>query len=387
MSPKGVDAAAIEAIGAGFSAGPAARRSQRPRSSSVGLHARLRSRANWLMRSPTARRAFIERVDVSAHEGIHPHVGAIDVVPVVYLYARSARRRLRRGAHGRRPDRATHRHAGLPLRRTRRRPRARRAAHRRHQGPDRAHRQRRAPPGLRPDDELHPTAGATLVSARPPMVAFNVDLADGRVARPRQGDRGRAARVRRRTARRARDRPLARRSRTAPRSRATSTTRSTSRSPRSSRFVRARAAVENRPSWSASRRGRVRRLPRRRPDPRLRSRPSRSSKPRSAMTSPYDATLGKLTAVAQTKKKRQTKHRGTRPERSSRAAARAVRPSAPRHASRQPSVAAQQSRARERERRLGERDSSAPAFAAAVFLRRPDPLPAAAASAPSSSRS
>ncbi|MGK2877329.1 MAG: hypothetical protein ACSLFF_01935, partial [Solirubrobacterales bacterium] len=26
-----------------------------------------------------------ELVDVSAHEGIHPHVGAIDVVPVVYL--------------------------------------------------------------------------------------------------------------------------------------------------------------------------------------------------------------------------------------------------------------------------------------------------------------
>src|SRR5919201_5936234 len=33
----------------------------------------------------TGAREVIERVDLNRHEGVHPHVGALDVMPVVYL--------------------------------------------------------------------------------------------------------------------------------------------------------------------------------------------------------------------------------------------------------------------------------------------------------------
>ena len=61
-----------------------------------------------------------------AQRGQHPHVGAIDVVPLVYLDASSARRRLRGGARARRPDRRGAGGAGVPLRRATRRLRVRR---------------------------------------------------------------------------------------------------------------------------------------------------------------------------------------------------------------------------------------------------------------------
>ena len=67
--------------------------------------------------------------------------------------------------------------AGLPLRRARRRPHARRAAPRRAGG---ARARGIAAGELRPDfgpARAHPTAGAVLVAARPPLVAFNVELA------------------------------------------------------------------------------------------------------------------------------------------------------------------------------------------------------------------
>ena len=35
--------------------------------------------------APAPRRTAIERIDISRHDGIHPHVGALDVMPVVYL--------------------------------------------------------------------------------------------------------------------------------------------------------------------------------------------------------------------------------------------------------------------------------------------------------------
>ena len=72
--------------------------------------------------------------------------------------------------------------------------------------------------------EPHPSAGATLVTARPPLVAFNVEL-DTPEPRGRARDRRRAARGGRRAARGAGDRPAAR-GRAHARSRPTSTTRS-----------------------------------------------------------------------------------------------------------------------------------------------------------------
>ena len=45
-------------------------------------------------------REAVAAIDLRAHDGLHPHVGAIDVAPVVHLDAGGARRGDRRRAHG-----------------------------------------------------------------------------------------------------------------------------------------------------------------------------------------------------------------------------------------------------------------------------------------------
>lgn len=122
--------------------------------------------------------ACAEGIDMRRHEGMHPCVGALDVCPVVWLRpedreaaraeARSAAREIAAQAHvpvflyGElaetlpRRERAFFRTGGLVELR------------------------RRLEAGeLKPDfgpAELHPSAGATLVSARPPLAAFNLEL-------------------------------------------------------------------------------------------------------------------------------------------------------------------------------------------------------------------
>jgi glutamate formiminotransferase / 5-formyltetrahydrofolate cyclo-ligase len=123
-------------------------------------------------------RAAIERVDLTRHNGVHPHVGALDVVPVVYL------NEARRGAacaealtaaaligdelevpvflYGELATRPLHWERAF-LRR----------------GGWRELTRRIESGELVPDHgpaRAHPTAGALLVGARPPLVAFNVDL-------------------------------------------------------------------------------------------------------------------------------------------------------------------------------------------------------------------
>jgi glutamate formiminotransferase len=121
-------------------------------------------------------REVVRRVDIRGHEGAHPRVGALDVAPIVYLaeselgaacaealvladmladelrlpvflYGRLAggrpRAELRRGG----PEALARRIAAGEL-----------------------------TPAFGPP-RLHPTAGATLVAARPPLIAFNVELA------------------------------------------------------------------------------------------------------------------------------------------------------------------------------------------------------------------
>jgi glutamate formiminotransferase/glutamate formiminotransferase/formiminotetrahydrofolate cyclodeaminase len=116
-----------------------------------------------------------ERIDLRAERGSHPHVGALDVAPVVYLDA------ARRGAAcaealvtGEELGRA-----GLPvflygvLAGGRSRAELRRGGH-----PGLA--ARVAAGELAPDFGPHgvdPRAGAVLVAARAPLVAFNVELA------------------------------------------------------------------------------------------------------------------------------------------------------------------------------------------------------------------
>jgi glutamate formiminotransferase/glutamate formiminotransferase/formiminotetrahydrofolate cyclodeaminase len=124
-------------------------------------------------------RAVLEGVDVSGPGGLHPHVGALDVMPVVY---RSAAERgpataealtaaARIGTELKIPmilygDLATE-------------PQHQERAWLREGGPKRLA-ERIASGEIRPDfgpARAHPTAGVTLATARPPLVAFNVDLA------------------------------------------------------------------------------------------------------------------------------------------------------------------------------------------------------------------
>lgn len=131
-------------------------------------------------------RAALEAIDMRAHEGEHPCVGALDVCPVVYLdeldieiaetearaaagaiaaldvpvflYGELARAPARR-------ERAFFRRGGLPEL-------ARRMA------------ERELHPDLGPRLP-HPSAGATLVTARPPLAAFNLELAEATMSAAR----------------------------------------------------------------------------------------------------------------------------------------------------------------------------------------------------------
>ncbi len=126
----------------------------------------------------SAARAAVELIDIRDHAGVHPYVGALDVAPVVYLDEQT------RGAacaealtaaallgdelelpvflYGRLATRPAHAERA-PIRAG---------------GPERLA-ERMADGELVPDfgpPAPHPTAGAVLVTARPPLIAFNVDL-------------------------------------------------------------------------------------------------------------------------------------------------------------------------------------------------------------------
>jgi glutamate formiminotransferase / 5-formyltetrahydrofolate cyclo-ligase len=119
-------------------------------------------------------RTAIERIDLTRHQGLHPHVGAIDVVPVVY---RTAGERGAATAEALVVGDALGQ-LGLPVFLYGALAGGRTRAELRRGGPEAL--ARRMADGLRPDfgpPTLHPTAGATLVAARPPLVAFNLELA------------------------------------------------------------------------------------------------------------------------------------------------------------------------------------------------------------------
>lgn len=118
----------------------------------------------------------MRRIDITRHEGAHPHVGAIDVAPVVHLDDAGA------GAACAEAlvlaDRlATELELPVFLYGALGNGRAR--AELRRGGP-RGLAERVSAGELIPDfgpGRLHPRAGAVLVAARPPLVAFNVELA------------------------------------------------------------------------------------------------------------------------------------------------------------------------------------------------------------------
>lgn len=120
-------------------------------------------------------RAAVARLDMRRHQGVHPCVGAVDVVPVVHLDT------ARRGAAcaealvagdelARRIDLPVLLYGALGGGRTR--------SQLRRGGREELAR-RLAVGELAPDfgpPRAHPTAGVTLVGARPPLVAFNLLL-------------------------------------------------------------------------------------------------------------------------------------------------------------------------------------------------------------------
>ena len=119
----------------------------------------------------------LELIDLRDHQGVHPHIGALDVCPLVWIDGRGREAALTAArAAGERIAAL-----GIPVflygelasseeRRER--------AYFRRGGP--AELRRRMGAGeLQPDlgpDAPHPSAGATLVTARPPLVAFNLVL-------------------------------------------------------------------------------------------------------------------------------------------------------------------------------------------------------------------
>jgi glutamate formiminotransferase len=107
----------------------------------------------------------VERIDITHHHGVHPRVGAIDVAPIVYLDedqrgAACAEALVLADRLGHELELPVYLYGILAGGRTRaelRRPGA----------------LEHVPPDAGPQ-HLHPTAGAVLVAARPPLAAFNV---------------------------------------------------------------------------------------------------------------------------------------------------------------------------------------------------------------------
>lgn len=175
---EGRDRAAIDAIGAGFEAGPALLdvHSDPTHNRSVfTLAGESQPLVEGLLGGAGA---AAEWIDMRAQQGAHPCVGALDVCPVVHT-APEDREAARRAA-----ERVADRIAaelGVPVflygELARSEERRERAFFRR--GGLEELSRRMLEDGLEPDrgpGEPHPTAGATLVTARPPLAAFNVEL-------------------------------------------------------------------------------------------------------------------------------------------------------------------------------------------------------------------
>ena len=115
-------------------------------------------------------REAVQRIDLGAHAGAHPRVGAIDVAPIVYLRdedrgAACAEALVLSDLLGTELELPVYLYGALAGGRTRAELRRGGPAALAERTPDFGPRGR------------HPTAGATLVAARPPLVAFNVELA------------------------------------------------------------------------------------------------------------------------------------------------------------------------------------------------------------------
>jgi glutamate formiminotransferase len=171
---EGRDAAALDVIAAAFGPGLVHRSSDPDHHRAVFT---LRGQPGALADAVLAgARQAIERIDLRRHEGVHPRVGAIDVAPIVYLDdadrgAACAEALVLADRLGHELELPVFLYGALAGGRAR--------AELRRGGLDELER-RLGARELIPDAgpaRLHPTAGATLVAARPPLAAFNVELA------------------------------------------------------------------------------------------------------------------------------------------------------------------------------------------------------------------
>jgi glutamate formiminotransferase/glutamate formiminotransferase/formiminotetrahydrofolate cyclodeaminase len=132
-------------------------------------------------------KAAIERINLAEQTGKHPRVGAIDVAPIVYLRAGDRGAACAEalvladllGEAEAEDEDEVDGGLGLPVFLYGELAQGRARAELRRGGPERLAR-RIAEGELRPDfgpRELDPAKGAVLVAARPPLVAFNVELA------------------------------------------------------------------------------------------------------------------------------------------------------------------------------------------------------------------
>jgi len=174
---EGRDPAALQAIGEAFAAGGAR---------VLDVHADPdHHRAVFTLAGTPGRlapavlagaREALARIDVSAHDGVHPRVGALDVAPVVHLDgdargAACAEALVLGDLLGRELHLPVLLYGALAGGRTR--------AELRRGGAD-ALGDRLRGGELHPDfgpTERHPTGGVALLAARPPLVAFNLELA------------------------------------------------------------------------------------------------------------------------------------------------------------------------------------------------------------------
>jgi glutamate formiminotransferase len=171
---EGRDQGAVDAIGAAFDARLLDVHSDPDHNRSVFT---LAGEPGALARAVlNGAREAIKHLNLDMHEGRHPRVGAIDVAPIVYLDdaergAAFAEALVLADLLGHELDLPVFLYGELADGRTR--------AELRTGGPDRL-RERIEVGELQPDfgpQTLRSTVGAVLVAARPPLVAFNIELA------------------------------------------------------------------------------------------------------------------------------------------------------------------------------------------------------------------
>ncbi len=164
---EGRDRSAIDAIASAFDARPLDVHSDPDHNRSVFT---LRGAPGELARSVLhGAEEAIRLIDINQHLGAHPCVGVLDVAPIVYLKdgdrgAACAEALVLADMLGHELNVPVYLYGELAGGRTR------------------AELRRGGPAALSERDpdfgprQLHPTAGATLVAARPPLIAFNLDL-------------------------------------------------------------------------------------------------------------------------------------------------------------------------------------------------------------------